>query len=55
MALETLGEAFELGGPGLDGEAETLNIAGGIRKRRWQELGQLGDWGGQTWIFNFTI
>jgi len=43
LAIETLGEEFDLDDPGLDGDAETLGIAGGILKRRWQELGQLGD------------
>ncbi|MDZ7597791.1 MAG: tetratricopeptide repeat-containing protein [Desulfobacterales bacterium] len=43
LAIETLGEEFDLDDPGLDGDAETLGIAGGILKRRWQELGQLRD------------
>lgn len=47
LALKALGEQFDLYDPGLDGDAETLNIAGGMLKRRWQELGQLGGWGAE--------
>jgi hypothetical protein len=39
LALKALGEQFDLDDPGLDGDAETLNIAGGILQRRWQEFG----------------
>jgi hypothetical protein len=34
LALKTLGEEFDLEDAGLDGDAETLGIAGGILKRR---------------------
>ena len=43
LALEILGERFELDSPELDGDSETLGIAGGIHKRRWEDLGQLED------------
>jgi predicted acylesterase/phospholipase RssA len=42
-ALEVLDEAFDINDPWLDGDAETLGIAGGIYKRKWDELGQLAD------------
>ena len=42
-ALELLADEFDLDDPGLDGDAETLGIAGGILKRRWSDLGQLED------------
>lgn len=42
-ALQILGERFNLDSPGLDGDAETLGIAGGIVKRRWNDLGQIED------------
>ncbi len=42
-ALEVLAEVFNLADPALDGDAETLGIAGGISKRRWEDLGQLED------------
>lgn len=42
-ALEVLTEMFDLDDPAMDGEVETLGIAGGIYKRRWTELGQLKD------------
>ena len=42
-ALEILSEEFDLEDEGLDGDAETLGIAGGICKRRWAELGQHED------------
>ena len=42
-ALQILGEEFELESAALDGDAETLGIAGGILKRRWSDLGQLED------------
>ena len=43
IALKILGEMFELGNPALNGDAETLGIAGGICKRRWMDLGQYED------------
>lgn len=43
LAIDKLEEEFDLDDPELDGDAETLGIAGGILKRRWQELGQLQD------------
>jgi predicted acylesterase/phospholipase RssA len=42
-ALEILTEGFDLQDPALDGDAETLGIAGGILKRRWNDLGQTDD------------
>ncbi len=42
-ALQILAQEFDLENPELDGDAETLGIAGGIRKRRWSDLGQLDD------------
>jgi hypothetical protein len=42
-AIKILGEMFELEDPSLDGDAETLGIAGGICKRRWMDLGQYED------------
>jgi predicted acylesterase/phospholipase RssA len=42
-ALEILSEEFDLQDPALDGDAETLGIAGGILKRRWNDLGQIED------------
>ena len=42
-ALKILGEMFDLDDPSLDGDAETLGIAGGICKRRWMDLGQYED------------
>jgi len=43
MALEILGEKFKLDDPKLNGNVETLGIAGGICKRRWMDLGQYED------------
>jgi len=43
IALKILGECFDLGNVALDGQAETLGIAGGICKRRWMDLGQHED------------
>ena len=43
QALEILRRRFALDSPELDGDAETLGIAGGIHKRRWEDLGQLED------------
>jgi hypothetical protein len=40
-ALDVLGEEFNLDDQALDGNAETLGMAGGILKRRWSELGQI--------------
>ncbi len=42
-ALEILADEFDLEDEELDGDAETLGIAGGIYKRRWEDLGQLED------------
>jgi predicted acylesterase/phospholipase RssA len=43
-ALALLQEgAGDLESPALDGDAETLGIAGGILKRRWNDLGQQDD------------
>jgi hypothetical protein len=42
-ALKLLARCFRLKSPTLDGDGETLGIAGGICKRRWNELGQLKD------------
>jgi predicted acylesterase/phospholipase RssA len=42
-ALEVLAEEFDINDPRLDGDAETLGIAGGIYKRKWDELGKLDD------------
>lgn len=43
MALEILREQFDLDDVLLDGDGETLGIAGGICKRRWMDLGQYED------------
>ena len=43
LALEILGELVDLSDSALDGQVELLGIAGGIHKRRWQDLGQLLD------------
>jgi predicted acylesterase/phospholipase RssA len=43
FALEILKERFDLDDSHLDGDGETLGIAGGICKRRWNDLGQLKD------------
>lgn len=42
-ALAVLAKEFDLASPSMDGSAEVLGVAGGICKRRWQDLGQLGD------------
>src|SRR5262249_58738903 len=42
-ALKLLARGFRLKSAGLDGDGETLGIAGGICKRRWNDLGQLND------------
>lgn len=43
QALEILCERFDLASPELDGDAETLGIAGGTHRRRWEDLGQFED------------
>ena len=43
QALEILDEGFDLKSAALDGDGETLGVAGGIYKRRWTDLGQLKD------------
>ena len=43
LALDILRERFVLQDPVLDGDAETLGIAGGIYKRQWEDLGQYDD------------
>jgi predicted acylesterase/phospholipase RssA len=42
-ALDILKSEFDLANSTLDGDAETLGIAGGICKRRWIDLGQYED------------
>lgn len=42
-ALAVLMKEFDLASPLMDGHAEILGVAGGIHKRRWQDLGQLAD------------
>jgi predicted acylesterase/phospholipase RssA len=42
-ALKILGDGFNLDSSTMDGDGETLGIAGGIYKRRWSDLGQIGD------------
>jgi len=42
-ALEILSDMFDLNDSSLDGDSETLGIAGGICKRRWMDLGQFED------------
>lgn len=43
IALKILGDMFALDSLALNGDAETLGIAGGICKRRWIDLGQYED------------
>lgn len=43
VALRVLREQFDLDDSSLDGDGETLGIAGGICKRRWMDLGQYED------------
>jgi predicted acylesterase/phospholipase RssA len=43
LALSILAQEFDLGSSKLDGDAETLGVAGGIYKRRWDDLGQMDD------------
>src|SRR5258708_835616 len=42
-ALTILAEEFDIDDNRIDGDAETLGIAGGICKRRWNDLGQIQD------------
>ena len=42
-ALKILMEGFDFDSTTLDGDAETMGIAGGVYKRRWTDLGQLKD------------
>jgi predicted acylesterase/phospholipase RssA len=42
-ALQLLASRYDLVNPTLDGDTETLGIAGGICKRRWNDLGQIAD------------
>ncbi len=42
-ALTILAEEFDIDDNRVDGDAETLGIAGGICKRRWNDLGQIQD------------
>lgn len=42
-ALDILRGDLDLDDPALDHDPETLGVAAGIYKRRWYELGQLGD------------
>ncbi|MGA2135998.1 MAG: patatin-like phospholipase family protein [Bryobacteraceae bacterium] len=42
-ALKILMDGFDFDSTTLDGDAETMGIAGGIYKRRWNDLGQLKD------------
>jgi predicted acylesterase/phospholipase RssA len=43
LALKLLANRYDLANPKLDGDSETLGIAGGICKRRWSDLGQFAD------------
>jgi predicted acylesterase/phospholipase RssA len=43
VAFEVLASGYPLDDVSLDGDSETLGIAGGICKRRWNDLGQLAD------------
>lgn len=43
LAMGILRREFDLDSPALDGDSETLGIAGGIMKRRWDQLGQTDD------------
>jgi predicted acylesterase/phospholipase RssA len=43
VALGILRDLFDLEDASLDGDGETLGIAGGICKRRWMDLGQYED------------
>jgi predicted acylesterase/phospholipase RssA len=42
-ALKILMDWFDFDSAALDGDTETMGIAGGIYKRRWNDLGQLKD------------
>jgi predicted acylesterase/phospholipase RssA len=43
LALKLLANCYDLESSTLDGDSETLGIAGGICKRKWNDLGQLAD------------
>lgn len=43
FALRLLGTRFKLDDPKMNGDSETLGIAGGICKRKWYDLGQFAD------------
>jgi predicted acylesterase/phospholipase RssA len=43
LALKLLASRFDLDNSALDGDRETLGIAGGICKRKWDDLGQFAD------------
>jgi predicted acylesterase/phospholipase RssA len=43
LAIRLLKTRFPLDEPKLDGDSETLGIAGGICKRKWYDLGQFAD------------
>jgi len=43
LALDILRERFALQDAALDGDGETLGIAGGIYKRQWEDFGQYDD------------
>lgn len=43
LALKLLANRFNMDDRSLDGDSETLGIAGGICKRRWNDLGQFAD------------
>ena len=43
LALWLLATRYDLDGSNLDGDRETLGIAGGICKRKWNDLGQFAD------------
>ena len=43
MALVILGDQFDIDDSSMDGDGETLGIAGGICKRKWMDLGQYED------------
>jgi predicted acylesterase/phospholipase RssA len=42
-AIKTLRERFPLDDPSIDHDSETLGIAGGIYKRKWEDLGRFED------------
>jgi predicted acylesterase/phospholipase RssA len=43
LALKVIANRYNLDDPKLDGDGETLGIAGGICKRKWNDLGQFTD------------